>query len=251
MRGTANSWSRMLLKSSADEAGWRCFADFSFVPDAGPSGLDFTWTEIPSHRSPPGATCISASSPHSLTCEIRVVHFNNAGCRVCWLWIHFASHTCMSVLFFNTPLIYIRVFSKENLQAQESSQRSQEPSKHQRWLALINYSWKYSLSSEPQCIHRSIESRKESEPKKNKKRGVCLPHSARSRAVLAGRFLILGAQFSVDVLCRGGKPQRARRIVLEIVVGGSIPVQPNTHTHRGVARLTDNSYMYALSSLTT
>jgi hypothetical protein len=29
---------------------------------------------------PPGATCISASSPHSLTCEIRAVHFNYAGC---------------------------------------------------------------------------------------------------------------------------------------------------------------------------
>ena len=32
-----------------------------------------------------------------------------------------------------------------------------------------------------------------------KKRGVCLTHSARSRAVLAGRFLILGAQFFVDI----------------------------------------------------
>ena len=53
-------------------------------------------------------------------------------------------------------------------------------------------------------------------PKKEKGRGACLPHSARSRAVLAGRFLILGAQFSVDVLCRGGKPQRGRRIVLKI-----------------------------------
>jgi hypothetical protein len=53
-------------------------------------------------------------------------------------------------------------------------------------------------------------------PKTKKKRGVCLPHSARSRAVLAGRFLILGAQLFVDELCRGGKPQRGRRIVLKI-----------------------------------
>ena len=53
-------------------------------------------------------------------------------------------------------------------------------------------------------------------PKKEKGRGACLPHSARSRAVLAGRFLILGAQFFVDALCRGGKPQRGRRIVLKI-----------------------------------
>jgi hypothetical protein len=53
-------------------------------------------------------------------------------------------------------------------------------------------------------------------PKKEKGRGACLPHSARSRAVLAGRFLILGAQFFVDALFRGGKPQRGRRIVLKI-----------------------------------
>jgi hypothetical protein len=53
-------------------------------------------------------------------------------------------------------------------------------------------------------------------PKNEKKGGACLPHSARSRAVLAGRFLILGAQFSVDVLYRGGKPQRGRRIALKI-----------------------------------
>ena len=53
-------------------------------------------------------------------------------------------------------------------------------------------------------------------PKKEKGRGACLPHSARSRAVLAGRFLILGAQFFVDALCRGAKPQRGRRIVLKI-----------------------------------
>ena len=52
--------------------------------------------------------------------------------------------------------------------------------------------------------------------KKKKKWGVCLTHSARGRAVLAGRFLILGAQFFVDALCRGGKPQRGRRIVLNI-----------------------------------
>jgi hypothetical protein len=71
-------------------------------------------SELKSHLIdlPPGATCISASSPHSLTCEIRVVHFSYAGCRVCWFLIHFASRTCMSVLFFNTPLIYIRVFFK-------------------------------------------------------------------------------------------------------------------------------------------
>jgi hypothetical protein len=53
-------------------------------------------------------------------------------------------------------------------------------------------------------------------PKKKGGGGACLPHSARSRAVLAGRVLILGAQFFVDVLCRGGKPQRGRRIVLKI-----------------------------------
>ena len=35
----------------------------------------------------------------------------------------------------------------------------------------------------------------------------CLTHSARSRAVLAGQFLIFGAQFFVDALCRGGKLQ--------------------------------------------
>jgi hypothetical protein len=34
--------------------------------------------------------------------------------------------------------------------------------------------------------------------------------------ILAGRFLILGAQFFVDALCRGAKPQRGRRIVLNI-----------------------------------
>jgi hypothetical protein len=43
-----------------------------------------------------------------------------------------------------------------------------------------------------------IEQADHRHPKKEKeKRGVCLPHSARSRAVLAGRFLILGAQFFV------------------------------------------------------
>jgi len=49
-----------------------------------------------------------------------------------------------------------------------------------------------------------------------KKGGACLTHSARSRAVPAGRFLILGGQFFVDALCRGGKPQRGRRIALNI-----------------------------------
>jgi hypothetical protein len=49
-----------------------------------------------------------------------------------------------------------------------------------------------------------------------KKEGACLPHSARSREVLAGRFLIFGAQFFVDASCRGGKPQRGRRIVLNV-----------------------------------
>ena len=33
---------------------------------------------------------------------------------------------------------------------------------------------------------------------------------------LTGRFLILGAQFFVDALYRGGKPQRGRRIALNI-----------------------------------
>ena len=59
---------------------------------------------------------------------------------------------------------------------------------------------------------------------KKKKRGVCLTHSARSRAVLAGRFLILGAQFFVVHLaadlhgfreafgacCGRGTPQRSQ-----------------------------------------
>ena len=57
-----------------------------------------------------------------------------------------------------------------------------------------------------------IEQTGDGHPKKKekKKRDVCLTHSARSRAVLAGRFLILGAQFFVDALCRGGKPQKNR-----------------------------------------
>jgi hypothetical protein len=52
--------------------------------------------------------------------------------------------------------------------------------------------------------------------KKKKKIGACLPYSARSRAVLAGRFLILGAQLFVEAPYRGGKPQKGRRIVLKI-----------------------------------
>jgi hypothetical protein len=61
-----------------------------------------------------------------------------------------------------------------------------------------------------------IEQTDDEHPKKERKRGVCLPHSARSREVLAGRFLILGAQLFVDALYRGGKPQRGQRIVLKI-----------------------------------
>ena len=54
-------------------------------------------------------------------------------------------------------------------------------------------------------------------PKKEKeKRSVCLAHSARSRGVLAGRFLILGAQLFLDALCRGGKLQRGIRIAFNI-----------------------------------
>jgi hypothetical protein len=52
-------------------------------------------------------------------------------------------------------------------------------------------------------------------PKIKRERGICLTHSARSRKVLAGRFLIFGAQFFVNALCRGGKLQRGRRIVLK------------------------------------
>jgi hypothetical protein len=41
-------------------------------------------------------------------------------------------------------------------------------------------------------------------------------HSAWSQEALAGRFLILGVQLFVGALCRGGKPQRGRRILLNI-----------------------------------
>jgi hypothetical protein len=61
-----------------------------------------------------------------------------------------------------------------------------------------------------------IEQTGDGHPPPKKKRGVYLTHSARSRAVLAGRFLILGEHFFLVALCRGGKPQRGRRIVLKI-----------------------------------
>jgi hypothetical protein len=44
----------------------------------------------------------------------------------------------------------------------------------------------------------------------------CMIHSARSRGVLAGHFLISDAQLFVNALGRGGKTQRGRRIVLDI-----------------------------------
>ena len=63
----------------------------------------------------------------------------------------------------------------------------------------------------------SIQTRKKSKldgsenrpviPKKRKREGARLVYSARSRAALVGRFLSFDAQFSVDALCRGGKPQ--------------------------------------------
>ena len=54
-----------------------------------------------------------------------------------------------------------------------------------------------------------IEQTGDGHPQKRKEEwGVCLAHSARSRAVLAGRFLILGAQFFVDALCRGAENRK-------------------------------------------
>jgi hypothetical protein len=45
-------------------------------------------------------------------------------------------------------------------------------------------------------------------PPKKKKESSCLTHYVRSRVILAGRFVILGARFSVDALYRGAKSQR-------------------------------------------
>jgi hypothetical protein len=66
--------------------------------------------------------------------------------------------------------------------------------------------------------------------KKEKRRGVCLTHSARSRAVLAGRFLILGAQLSL-MQYAGAEKRKEVEESYEQICSPSGPTAPSGWKH--------------------